>query len=84
VWVDASERGRGVASALLGARADEARRAGFRRAWIAIEAGNEAPLRELARACTGAGPRRLGELTLLRVLGLRRRRWRPAGPPGAG
>jgi GNAT superfamily N-acetyltransferase len=83
VWVDARERGRGVASALLGARADEARRAGFRRAWMAIEAGNEGPVRELARATAGAGPRRIGELTLLRVLGVRRRRWRAAGPPGA-
>jgi GNAT superfamily N-acetyltransferase len=79
VWVAPAERGRGVASALLAARVAEARAAGCRRAWIAIRRGNEGPLRELARACGGLTPRRLGALTLLRVLGVRRRGWRPAG-----
>lgn len=76
VWVAPSERGRGIGSALLRARAAEARRAGFRRAWSAIRTGNDAPIRELGRVAGPGNLRLLGEVTLLRVLGIRRRTWR--------
>ena len=89
VWVAPSDRGQGIGSALLRARAAEARQAGFRRAWSAIRTGNDAPVRELARVAGPGSLRLLGEVTLLRVLGVRRRTWRPADvglppAPGAG
>lgn len=91
-WVDPSERGGGIGSALVRRRVAQARDEGFRRAWNAIELGNRAPARIFTRL-GGQAWRPLGRLTLLRVAGMRRRWWHPAqgggaesrgGPTGAG
>ena len=78
VWVAPAERGRGLGSALLRARALHGREAGFSRAVCAVETGRGAAVRE--RAAGGASLRLLGVVTNLRVAGFRRRVRRIFGP----
>ncbi|HEY7530817.1 MAG TPA: GNAT family N-acetyltransferase [Gemmatimonadota bacterium] len=83
VWVHPAERGRGIASALLRARLVAEREHGFRRALCAVAFGNDASLRHMVKAVGERGYRFLGVVTNVRVLGYRRRRWRPAGDSAA-
>lgn len=82
VWVHPGERGRGIASALLRARLVAERENGFRRALCAVAFGNDASLRHMVKAVGEHGYRFLGVVTNVRVLGYRRRLWRPTGAAG--
>ncbi len=71
LYVIPEERNRGVGSALMSARLQHARGAGFRRAWRVVDAGSRPVLRILQRSA-GGGARIAGEVALLKV---GRRRW---------
>lgn len=76
LWVDPGERGRGVGSALAGARLSHARDAGFTRAWRLIESGNLASMRTVEKSA--ADPVRvLWKATYVNVLGRASARYEP-------
>ncbi len=67
LYVVPEERDRGIGSALVSARLRHARVAGFRVGWRAIEDGNLASLRTLART-GGRSARVVGELSVEKIL----------------